>query len=132
MARMADPHHLAPGRRAACERVLRSMTAYPYNVAGTERFCTSVMETLGGKAAIKVGAEGVYLAALPELGLGVALKIEDGASRAAEVAMGQILKRLGVMNDGEEAALAHALRPALRNWAGTTTGNIRPIEDANF
>jgi len=132
MARMADPHHLSPDRANACERILRSMVGYPFNVAGTDRFCTMIMEGLHGKVAIKVGAEGVYLAALPQLGLGVALKIEDGAARAAEVAMGRILQRLGIMDAAEESALASALRPAVRNWAGTRTGDVRPIEDGQF
>jgi L-asparaginase II len=132
MARMADPHHLSSERRQACARVLRSMMEYPFNVAGTDRFCTIVMEALRGKAAIKVGAEGVYTGALPELGLGIALKIEDGASRAAEIAMGQILKKLDVIDQATEAALARVLTPAIRNWAGTQTGAIRPIEDGSF
>ena len=132
MARMADPHHLSPDRAAACRRVLEAMMAHPFNVAGTNRFCTLVMQALRGKAAIKVGAEGVYLAALPKLGLGVALKIEDGASRAAEVAMGQVLKRLGVLDGAEESALAAILKPSLQNWAGAHTGNIRPVEGGLF
>ena len=55
-------------------------------VAGTDRFDTRLMEILGERAFIKVGAEGVYCAALPELGYGIALKIDDGGTRAAEAA----------------------------------------------
>ncbi len=132
MANMADPHHLSVDRAASCRRILKSMTENPFNVGGTGRFCTLVIKTLRGKAAIKVGAEGVYMAALPGLGLGVALKIEDGASRAAEVAMGQVLKRLGLIDATDEAALAAALVPPVRNWAGTRTGAIRPVEGGTF
>ena len=62
-------------------------------VAGTDRFDTRMMEILGERAFIKVGAEGVYCAALPDLGYGIALKVDDGSTRAAEATMGALLLR---------------------------------------
>ncbi len=129
MAQMADPHHLPDRRAAASRRILAAMAAEPWYVAGTDRFCTRLMQVLGGKAAVKVGAEGVYMAALPELGLGLCLKIEDGASRAAEVALGQVLRDLGVIAEADLAALGEALIPPIKNWVGTVTGKITPAPD---
>ncbi len=54
-------------------------------VAGSGRFDTRVIERLGERVFCKVGAEGVYCAALPQQGLGIAIKIDDGQARAAEV-----------------------------------------------
>jgi L-asparaginase II len=126
MAQMADPHHLGDERAAACRRILEAMMAEPFLVAGTDRFCTKVMSALPGKAAIKVGAEGVYCGALPEHGLGICIKVMDGASRAAEVVMGQVLRHLGVIDEEMAETLRPTLIPAVKNWAGTPTGHIRP------
>ncbi len=75
---------------------------------------------------VKGGAEGVYGAALPELGLGLALKVEDGASRAAPVALLALLEGLGVLTATAGAALADVARPTLRNHAGKIVGRIEP------
>ena len=132
MAQLADPHHLPEARAAAAHRICRAMTAEPWYVAGTDRFCTKVMEVTGAKAAIKTGAEGVYMGALPELGLGICVKAADGAGRASEVAMGAVLRMLGVIDEVEEAKLHATLEPVIKNWAGTTTGRILPGSEARF
>jgi L-asparaginase II len=126
MAQMADPHHLGKERAAACTRILAAMMAEPVMVAGTDRFCTQVMTAIPGKAAIKTGAEGVYCGALPEQGLGICLKVTDGAGRAAEVVMGQVLRHLGVIDEETAETLAATLTPTVKNWAGTPTGQVRP------
>ena len=126
MAQMADPHHLSDTRAAACRRVLNAMMAEPFMVGGTDTFCTTVMSAIPGKAAIKTGAEGVYCGALPQHGLGICIKVTDGASRAAQVVMGQVLRHLGVIDDETEEKLRPTLTPVVKNWAGTPTGHIRP------
>jgi L-asparaginase II len=125
MARLADPDdHVPPVRAAAAKRILAAMTSEPFLIAGSDRFCTKVMEVAGAKIALKTGAEGVYTAALPTLGLGVALKIDDGAGRAAEVAMGRVLRDLKLLTADEERALAAALAPMIQNRAGRETGSV--------
>ena len=69
----------------------------------------------------KVGAEGVVAAAIPELGLGIALKIEDGAARAAETAMASVLVKLGALKSSSKAAHAFIDAPIL-NWRGDVCG----------
>ncbi|MFQ5935455.1 MAG: asparaginase [Acidiferrobacterales bacterium] len=125
MALLACPEKLAPARAAAAARVLRAMTRQPFMVAGSGRFCTDVMRT-GAAVAVKIGAEGAFTAALPGRCLGVALKIDDGAGRAASVAMGAILQALGVLRRGVHEALASHLRPRVRNHAGVVVGSLRP------
>ncbi len=125
MAKLADPAELPSARAAAARRIVGAMTTAPQMVAGTGRFCTAVMQVTGGDAAIKKGAEGVYCAALPGLGLGVALKIQDGATRAAEVAMATILTKLGVLDETRRAQLADRLTVPLHNWNGIHVGDVR-------
>jgi len=132
MARLADADDLPPARAAAARRVLAAMAAEPFLVAGTDRFCTVVMQRAGAKAVLKTGAEGVHTAVLPTLGLGVALKVDDGASRAAEAAMGQVLRHLGILTEADAAFLAETLTPPVRNRAGLETGRVRPAADCPF
>jgi len=121
MARMADPSGLAAARAAAIGRILDAMWSEPFMVAGTDRFCTQVNGRARDRAAVKTGAEGVFCAILPAQKLGIALKIEDGAGRAAEVAMAALLRRYGALDRGDE--LAH---PLVRNVVGLTVGEMRP------
>jgi L-asparaginase II len=126
MARLVDPEGVPSARADAARRVLRAMAAEPLMVDGTGGFPTVVMEQAGAKVQLKPGAEGVFCAALPGLGLGVALKIENGNGRAAEVAMGAMLTRLGILGAAASAALAPLLRPRLRNVVGVEVGELRP------
>jgi L-asparaginase II len=125
MARLADPSALSTGRAEACRRIARAMAARPELVAGSGRFSTVVMTGTGGRVLLKEGAEGVYCAALPSLGLGIALKIEDGAGRAAEAAMAAVLRYLGALDEADWGRLSDSLEPGLRNWNGFAVGEIR-------
>ena len=124
-ARFADPSDLEPARRAAIHRLGAAMRAEPWYVAGTGRLCTALMQAAPSVLA-KTGAEGVFWAALPERGLGIGLKAEDGATRAAETALIATLVALEVLDDQALAALADFARPKLRNRAGDVVGEIRP------
>ncbi|MEM8840089.1 MAG: asparaginase [Pseudomonadota bacterium] len=100
MAKMAAPDKLSPGRGEASRAIVEACFDTPHLVAGTGRFDTEFMTALGTLALVKTGAEGVYGAVLPDLGLGVALKCDDGATRASEVIMAGVL--LALFEDEEE------------------------------
>lgn len=128
-AKMAAPAELPPSRIGAIERIAAALAANPLMVAGRRRFDTVVIEATGdsadGPALVKTGAEGVHGAFLPGLGLGVALKIDDGARRAAEVVMAAILVRLGVIDAALEDTLADLITPPIVNASGEKVGDIR-------
>jgi L-asparaginase II len=125
MANMADPSRL-PNRRAdAIGRIRAAMNAEPFLVAGTGRFCTRLNGAVGGGLQAKGGAEGVYCCMLSGLGLGLALKMWDGAARASEVAAATILDHLGVLPAAEKEALVH---PAVKNVVGLLVGEMRPAK----
>ena len=115
-------------RARAMARIRASMAAHPFLVAGTGRFDTRVMEVTGEDALVKTGAEGVYCAMLPALGVGVALKIDDGATRASEVAMAEILTRLGVLDAARREALGDTVAPVICNRNGEVVGAVRTAE----
>jgi L-asparaginase II len=130
-ARVATGVGLSPEHQRAATRLRAAVAAAPQMVAGTGRLDTRLMQRLGSRVFCKVGAEGVYCAALPELGLGVALKMDDGNNaRACEVLMAHVVERLLPLN-GEDAAFVHGLSHlTLRNWNGLTVGALRPAPDA--
>ena len=99
--------------------------AHPLLVAGPGRACSELMAAMGGAVAVKTGAEAVYTAILPAQGLGVALKIEDGATRASECAIAALLVRLGAVA-ADDPAVARRLHPAITSRRGFPAGSIRP------
>ena len=108
LACMADGRDLDATRAAACARIIAAMTANPNMIAGPGRFDTIAMTAGCGAFVVKAGAEGVYAGIVPGLGLGVALKIADGAKRAAEVAMAAVLEHLGVLEQMPETPVLNA------------------------
>jgi L-asparaginase II len=128
MARLGDPSRLPAARAEAAKRLLAAMSAKPFYVNGSGGFTTEVMAAVPS-IQVKGGAEGVYAAILPALGLGLALKIDDGAMRAAECAAGHILRGLGCFTAAQEARLQHYLAPVIRSDAGPEAGAIRPTPE---
>ncbi len=127
MARLADPRGLGEVREAAAKKIIRSIAAEPFMIAGTGRFCTAANAAFKSRAIVKTGAEGVMMSAVPELGLGVALKIDDGDrdSRANGVAMAAVLRFLGVLDDGAAAEMAGQLEIPVRDLNGARVGSAR-------
>ncbi|HXV23996.1 MAG TPA: asparaginase [Alphaproteobacteria bacterium] len=125
MARIADPGALPPDRRAAVDRIRSAVAAEPFMLAGTGRFCTEVMECLGARAFVKTGAEGVFCAALPEQGIGIALKTVDGAGRAVELVVAHLLESFGLLDELSRQNLALRLHPPVFNRVGRLVGAIR-------
>ena len=126
-ARFGTAHGFGPARAAAARRIRAAVAAHPFMVAGTGRFDTELMEALGTRAFVKTGAEGVHCGALPELGLGFAIKCDDGAGRAAQVVTAALVRHF--LRPGEDTTagtLERLVRPELRNWNGILVGGLRP------
>jgi L-asparaginase II len=127
-ARFGTGVGLSPDCGRAAARIRRAAAAHPFMVAGTGRFDTVLMERLGERTFVKTGAEGVYCAALPEAGLGIALKCDDGAGRAAEAILAQLVLRFLSLAGEDRTFVERLARPGLRNWAGVAVGELRPTE----
>ena len=128
-ARFADPSKLDADRAAACHRLQKAISKYPQMIAGSDRLCTALNEAAKGKVVAKVGAEGVYLAALPEAGLGIAIKALDGTTRAVEVALGALLEELGVLDQDMHRIIDPYVRPVLRNRNNIVVGHLDAVFD---
>lgn len=126
MAKFGTADRMSDARADACKRIATAMADEPFMVAGTARYCTEMLAATKGKVICKTGAEGVYCAALPEYGLGVALKCDDGAGRAAEVMLTAVLQKIGVLDGIDPGVLSHLGRPHLHNRNDILVGEIRP------
>ena len=125
-ANVATVTGLSADRAAAAARLRRAVASAPFFVAGSGRFDTRVMQRLGERVFCKVGAEGVFCAALPEQGFGVAIKVDDGNNaRAAEVVMAAAIEAW-VPLDGDERTFMRGFSDVtLKNWNGIRVGELR-------
>lgn len=126
MARFAKPDDLSNTRSQAIYRLHKAITNEPLYIAGHGTVVSELNDITKGAVLVKTGAEGIITAALPERGLGVALKIADGASRASSVALLAILDHLGALSDEEKNKLKTHISPAIMNSRGLAVGEIRP------
>jgi L-asparaginase II len=126
-ARFATGEGMAPGRAAAAARLRQACMSEPFMVAGSGRFCTHAMTLCPGRLLVKTGAEGVFCAAFPESGLGVALKCDDGASRAAETMMAAVIDALLPLTAMERVMFTPRLAPPVMSRSGLKVGEIRPV-----
>jgi L-asparaginase II len=125
-ARVGTGIGLSEGHATAALRLRRAVAKAPFMVGGTGRFDTRVMECLGARVFCKVGAEGVYCAALPERGLGVAIKVDDGNNaRAAEVAMAAVIEAFVTLDDAQSSFMQALSDVLLKNWNGIEVGRLR-------
>lgn len=108
------------------QTIVQAMTTYPEFVAGTGRLCTLLMQTARPlRLFAKVGAEGYYCAGVPDMRLGIALKVEDGAKRAAEPALLATLRAVDALTDSQLAALREFSQPQVLNTRGEAVGEVR-------
>jgi L-asparaginase II len=106
--------------------IMAACVAHPRHIAGDGRLETLIMQTLPGRLFAKTGAEGGFALALKAEGLGVALKIEDGQSRALGPAIIQVLEELGLLDQAGREALASQQQPVILNHRKQVVGHIQP------
>jgi L-asparaginase II len=130
-AKMLTGEGLSASRANASRRLIDACMAEPFYVAGTGRACTKLMELAPGKIFAKTGAEGVFVAALPEQGLAMAVKCEDGTTRAAEAMIFALIARYFEKGGEIETKLMGMANHEMRNWNGRHVGDVR-VTDALF
>lgn len=136
-ARLVDSSDLPEKTARACSSIFKAMTTEPFMVSGPGRFDTVLMKAVEGRLVAKGGAEGFQGIGIPpgvlepgSPGIGIALKILDGGSRArlvGAVALA-ILDQLGVLTKTEKEELVeYGPSYPLRNWRGILIGEGRPV-----
>ncbi|MBN8996544.1 MAG: asparaginase [Rhizobiales bacterium] len=121
-ARFVTGEGLAEKRAAAARRLVAASAAEPWMIGGTGRFVTEVLEKLGGTVFAKDGAEGTFCAAFREVGLGMAVKCDDGAGRAADVILGAVIEAF-------VAPGAELSRRPVKSRRGEVVGEVRAVHN---
>ena len=121
-ARLADA-----ARRSSptASRIVHAMQTRPFLVGGTDRFDSALIEATEGRVIAKIGAEGVHSVAIIDDGIGIAVKVEDGAQRAQFPAVLAILQHLGALPKELPPRLAEFRQRHLRNTRGEVIGEVR-------
>jgi L-asparaginase II len=125
-AKVATGQGMGADHDAAARRLRQAIAKAPHMVAGTGRVDTRLMAHFGERVCAKGGAEGVHCIALPELGLGIAVKMDDGNnSRAADVVTAALIERLLPCSQADRAVTRSMSDLVLRNWNGMAVGQLR-------
>ncbi len=123
---------------AAMRPLREAMQAHPELVAGSGRLETDLGQATNGAVIAKVGADGIYCAALPWAGLGVALKVEDGDMRSSGPALMSVLTQLSARRDlgfapqGLPATVKRHVSLPIVNTRGVETGVTRAEGSLRF
>ncbi|MDA8442048.1 MAG: asparaginase [Peptococcaceae bacterium] len=126
-ARLVDPDRLPAEVASAAHTLVHAMITHPSLVAGSERLDTILMEATGGRLVSKGGAEGVQCIGWQDKGIGIAIKIADGAARAIEPVAIEVLQQLGVLSEPELEVLATRHRVPIKNHRRDIVGELRPV-----
>ena len=124
MARFANPESLPKERKHAIEQLQHAIANNPLMIDGPGRFASDIITATKGSILAKSGAEGSFVAIVPQAKLGIAVKIIDGSPRAATVALGWILQQLDLLDQAAQNQLNEHLRPTLTNCNGIIVGHI--------
>ena len=128
IARFANPVDLSVKRSQAIYRLHKAIINEPFYLAGHDTVVSDLTAFTKGAVIAKTGAEGIITATIPEHGLGVAIKIADGADRASSVALLAILDHLDLLSSHEKIKLENYLSPPVLNSQGLVVGEIRPAD----
>lgn len=116
-------HGMLKESQKAAASLVRAVCEQPFLIAGTARLDTDLLAASRGRIVAKVGAEGVYCASVPEQRIGLALKVEDGATRCLGPAL---LGLLEALVPDLVPALAEHRTCEIRNTLGNVVGHIEP------
>ena len=111
--------------------VVSAMTENPELASGRNRLGTALMQAYPGELVVKVGAEGVYIAALKERGLGIGLKVEDGDSKASMTALVRVLDQFG-LDPLPSTVVPHFAEMAVLNTRDEPVGHTRTVGTLSF
>lgn len=126
VASFAQPKKLSTSRAKAVNRLHGAMANEPFFVSGHGSAISDIMHVTNGKILVKSGAEGILTAAIPKLGLGIALKIADGGARARTAVLLALLDQLNILTSEEKQSLQEHQKPKILNSRLEIVGEIRP------
>lgn len=128
---------LALGATPALAALRYAMARHPDLVSGTGRSDLALMRAgrcantgddgLDGDWVTKIGADGVQAIGIASRGLGIAIRVADGNTRALLAATVEVLQQLKLIDDAAKSPLARYMRPRISNYRGTEVGQVVPL-----
>ncbi|MEG1151538.1 MAG: asparaginase [Oscillospiraceae bacterium] len=115
MARMAKPESLGEKLAPSAKRIVEAVMHYPVNVSGSDRIDNMIMQKYPGRIAVKVGANGYFVASIPEMGVGVALKVDDGKGQSSDIVLLETLYQIGFIPQEDLEFFSEKHRPVVYN-----------------
>ena len=131
-ARESNPEYLPEIYQKGARELFAAMNAHPEMVAGTNGFCTELIQNTHGKLIGKLGAEAVYCVEIKDRNIGIAIKMEDGIYRGLWPTVMAVLEQLDVLTEEEKESLKSWAHPEVHNIPGTVVGEIRPTFKLHF
>ncbi len=108
-------------------RIVHAMQTRPFLMGGSDRFDSAIIEATEGRVIAKIGAEGIHSLAIIDEGIGIVVKVEDGAQRAQFPAVIRVLQHCGALPEALPPRLAEFARRPLRNTRGEVIGEVRAV-----
>ena len=118
---LEHPDH--PKRTTACKRVIQAVSTFPFMVAGTDRYCTDMMNICAPQIIGKLGAAGIYCLAFPEHKIGVAIKMEDGATGPQYNVVQKLISEVRMNSKSKLEPLEKYYQTPIHNYNGMLTGH---------
>ncbi|MDF2545527.1 MAG: L-asparaginase [Anaerosolibacter sp.] len=128
-AQLAAGSNLPHAYADALEQIKTAMLSYPVMISGDHEFCTELVLHTKGKVIGKVGGEGIYCIAVPEMGLGILIKVDDGNERAVYPIAVHLLRQLGILNCELPEGLSPWAYPPVKDHKGKIVGYTLPVFD---
>jgi L-asparaginase II len=126
-ARLVDPRGVPDAEAEAARLLAEAIRRHPDLISGEGRLEVLLGEATDHRVTAKGGAEAVFCLGIPDRGLGIAVKIDDGTPRTMSVIVAQILLELDVLPADANGRLAEMARPAIKNYAGRVVGEMVPV-----
>ncbi len=126
-ARLVDPRGLPEDIQAASHVISEAMRIHPYLVSGEGRLEVILAEATQNRFIAKGGAEAVFCIGIPENGLGIALKVDDGSARTVAPTVVRVLSEMGILSPREQMALERLVNLVSVNHRGLEVGRLDPV-----
>ena len=119
---LTDPHKFSEKRQKAINTVVEAVTSYPFMVAGTDRYCTELMDICGKRTFGKTGADGIYSIGFIQEKMGCCIKIDDGLMGPQYAVAQSLMEKTGIFTEEQLKSLHHYADETLKNWNKFETG----------
>ncbi|MFS1513302.1 asparaginase [Chengkuizengella sp. SCS-71B] len=125
-AKIGSSSSISENRSQACKKIIQAISSHPFYIAGTDRFDTQLIHVTQGRIIGKMGNEGVFALTIPSEGLGIAIKVKDGAERASYPTVVETLSQLNLISTQEQKQLESFHYPIIKNRRNETVGRLEP------